>query len=132
MLKQLFRSMELSGLLALGFGMGVLLLIPHPASAAQTEIKIKPKGGGPVFDKPDISIKVGDTVQWTPLTTPDTPHRLLPDSQSDAFIPTPGKNDDFFSTTTPPVTQTFNSTGVIHYHCFYHPATMIGTITVTP
>jgi len=127
MVKQL-RSMELSGLLAFGFCMGVLLLIPQPASATQTEVKIILQGSDPVFDKPNITIKAGDTVLWTPLTPRKTPHRLLPDSPSDAFVPT----HDFFSTTTPPVTQTFNSTGVIHYHCFYHPDTMIGTITVTP
>jgi plastocyanin len=102
-------------------------LLPQPALAAETttiEI-IKNQDGAFVFDKPAVTINSGDAVQWKPKDA-GVPHRLLPDSDQDAFKET----TRFTSATNPPVSQTFESPGIRHYHCFFHPDTMKGTITV--
>jgi plastocyanin len=127
MLKQLFVSASLGGLAALTLYTSLSLLLPESTHAAQTVIQ-NVLGPSPHFDPAQLAIKAGDTVQWTVKTNPGVPHRLVGDSASDAFQETP----QFDASTTPPVTQTFGSPGVIHYHCIFHPSTMKGTITVTP
>jgi plastocyanin len=126
MLKQLFLSASVGGLVALASYASLSLLLLQSTHAAQTVIQ-KIVGARPTFDPPEITIKAGDTVQWTVMTTPGVPHHLVGDSGSDAFQAT----KQFDDSTSPPVTQTFNSPGVIHYHCTFHP-TMKGTLTITP
>jgi plastocyanin len=127
MVKQLFLSASLGGLVALASYASLSLLLPESTHAAQTVIQkiVEP---GPSFDPPEITIKAGDTVQWTVMTPRGIPHHLVGDNSSDAFTAT----KQFDASTAPPVTETFNSPGVIHYHCTFHPTTMKGTLTVTP
>jgi plastocyanin len=111
--------------------MGILLFNPRPVSAGQTEVKIVE---GPVFDPPDITIKAGDSVIWTPMTG-GTPHHLVADPKFPFFPETPKPPTKTFNSASPASerTQIFNSPGgPIHYICTIHPNTMIGTITVTP
>jgi plastocyanin len=131
--KQLFRLTESTGLLVLGFGLGVLLFSPQQASAGQTEVKIVT---GPVLDPPDITIKAGDSVVWTPKTG-GVPHHLAvnPKFPNDVFPDVPNTDQEStFDSGTPASDRTriFNSPGLIHYICLVHPTKMIGTITVTP
>ena len=126
MLKPLLRSSKLGGLLAIGWAMGIAALFPQPAPAADPKVVaiiLNPQGSV-VFAEPEITIKAGESVKWVPKDA-GFPHRLVPDTANDAFVDT-GK----LNSTNPP-TQTFNTPGVIHYHCFFHPDTMKGTITVT-
>jgi plastocyanin len=127
MLKQVFLSASVGGLVALTSYVSISLLLPQTTHAAQTVIQ-KIVGPTPRFNPSEITIKAGDTVQWTVMTSRGVPHHLVGDSPSDAFQAT----RQFDDSTTPPVTETFSSPGVIHYHCTFHPGTMKGTITVTP
>ena len=95
------------------------------ADNAPVTIKVILSQGKLVFDQPNVTIKVGQQITWV-STTGAAMHKLIPQGAGDAFTPT----GDFDQSTTPPPSQTFNTAGVIHYKCFYHPATMKGTITV--
>jgi plastocyanin len=102
-----------------------LLLWDLPVRAADTTIDII--SPGPKFSEPDAIITKGDSITWVAKTDPEVPHRLINDSTTD-----PNKKNltDQFAN---PETRTvkFDTGGVVvKYHCFFHPGTMRGTITV--
>ncbi len=114
MRKHWFRSIGLGGLSA----MGLVLGLQQAASAADKKIEIVRKAGRFVFAEPNVTINVGQSVEW--WGTDSAPHQL---DGNPPFKPTP----EF----TPPgtATETFDTAGVIKYHCTIH-GSMQGTITV--
>ncbi len=90
------------------------VVLPPHTSPMTVNINI----AGFAFDPPDLTINVGDTVQWT--NTDFAPHT----SSSDTAVWNSGTltNGQTFS-------FTFNSTGTFPYHCGIH-ASMMASITV--
>jgi plastocyanin len=120
MRKQLLRPMYLGGLILVAVTSGHV----KPALAADAVITIQIIKNAQhqfVFDQPNVTIAAGQSIKWVATTGT---HDLAPDSASDPLVDTGP-----FNSSNPP-TQTFKSSGVIHYHCSFHPATMKGTITV--
>jgi plastocyanin len=129
MRKQLFRSIFICGLSAIGIMVGN----QKPALAADdVTVKIVLNGNGDfVFDPTDVPNKKGHsiTIVWDAIDQNVT-HHLAPGIKNNA---TPTEMDKTFNDTgefKKSKTQTFTSTptGVIHYHCIIH-GTMKGTIT---
>ena len=110
---------------------------PPPSGGGNTvTINVLMNATGFVFDKPTMTIKKGTTVTWVRGAGDDgsAPHTItcgtatnpkLGDCAKDAF------NVDF-PIGTNKVSRTFSTAGTYKYLCSVHPATMLGTIMVTP
>jgi plastocyanin len=94
------------------------------AADAAVTIKIIKTQGQFVFDQPNVTIKVGQPIQWVATTGT---HDMIPD---DGAANAEMQNTGIVDTAHPSPQQTFTKTGVIHYHCEFHPTTMTGVITV--
>jgi len=91
---------------------------------------------GFVFDKPTMTIKKGTTVTWVRGAGDDgsAPHTITCGTAADPKAGGCAK-DAFnvdFPVGTNKVSRTFSTAGTYMYLCTIHPATMIGTIKVTP
>ena len=75
-----------------------------------------------VFDKPEITIAVGDRVQWT--FQPNEPHNVSATSANWAGF----KSEQ--NRPAPPAEFTFTAEGTYTYRCDIHSDTMTGKITV--
>jgi plastocyanin len=103
-----------------------LVLCPHQAAVAsggKTINIITNDNGDFVFSDPDVKIEGGQSITWVAIDA-NVPHHLVGDTSSDNFKEVP----TFRKPETP--SQTFDTPGVIHYHCTFHPKTLRGTITV--
>jgi plastocyanin len=75
-----------------------------------------------LIDKPTLTVKVGTTVKWT---------------NYDAVVHNVAVQRGPVTFTSPDLNQgatyayTFTKPGVYHYLCTFHPASMVGTVTVT-
>jgi plastocyanin len=102
-------------------GSVVALVAAAPASAADVQVQ-----GLDTFlwDKPDVTVAVGDTVHWTFDGTAN-PHNVASTSVNwtgfRSEIGLPG----------PPAEYTFTQPGFYSYVCEVHATTMIGKVTVT-
>jgi plastocyanin len=84
------------------------------------KVAIKGSSGSFAFDPGSITIKAGDTVEWTNETS--APHTATADGgEFDSGRLRPGA---------PPFSHTFNAPDNIDYHCEIHPS-MTGTVIVT-
>jgi plastocyanin len=117
MRKHWFRSIGLGGLSAIGLVLGLPQAVPAADNVKRIEI-IRDKGKF-VFAEPNVTINVGQSVEWF-SKIPNAPHQLAGDPP---FMDT--------AEFTPPATATeqFKTPGVMNYHCTIHPS-MKGTITV--
>jgi plastocyanin len=107
-----------------GLSMAALLLW-EPSVRAEgdiTTVEIVTGEDGPVLAPPNVTISVGQTVKWVPKTPPGVPHRMVNDATNENLT------DQFTNPVEP--TRKFETAGIIKYHCFIHPTTMVGTITV--
>jgi plastocyanin len=102
-------------------GPAAALAAAAPAAAAEVQVQ----GLDTLtWDKPALSISVGDTVRWTfagttqPHNVQSTSPNWAPPVDSPSGVPTPD------------VTHTFAAEGVYTYVCKIHATTMTGTITV--
>lgn len=89
-----------------------------PAGAPAVSVTLQNNAYAPA----DISVKVGDTVQWV-WADGNVPHNL--DGASDL-----GPFDSGAPKTSGAWTFRFSNAGTFQYHCDVHPA-MIGTVTVS-
>lgn len=103
-------------------GMAIVSLLNSKAATIQVQVG----AGGLKFTPQDVTIQVGDTVQWTWVTSPHsstsgTPG--IPDGMWDSGI----QNAGFV------FTHTFTSDGTFAYYCTVHGGCcgMIGSVTVT-
>ena len=99
----------------------ILVVVPHFARAATTVVTVG--GGGNNFNPQFVTIRTGDTVQWTwagnnhsaTSGTPNSPNGIF-----DSGIHNAGFTFSF----------TFTTAGVYPYYCRVHGAMMTGTVTV--
>ena len=106
---------------ALLLGIAVPLAAAAPASAATVEIKGLDTQ---LWDKPDVTIAAGDTVNWTFAGT-SLPHNVANNSDNWSYRTNAG------APPSPSGTYTFTTAGVYEYHCEIHGTTMVGKVTVT-
>jgi plastocyanin len=99
-------------------GTGLALGIAAPASAAEVAVRGLDTEA---FDKPEVSIELGDTVKWT--FDAGLPHDVTPTSANWAPWHTATKP-------APPVEFKFDAVGTYTYVCSVHSTTMRGTVTV--
>jgi plastocyanin len=106
---------------ALLLGAGAALAAAAPASAATVEIKGLDTQ---VWDKPEVTIAAGDTVNWTFAGT-SLPHNVANNSDNWSYRTNAG------APPSPSGTYTFTTAGVYEFHCEIHGTTMVGKVTVT-
>jgi plastocyanin len=116
MRKRLIGSICLGGLSVVG------LLLWHQSARAAEDVKtIDIVLPGPVFAEPNLTITAGQSIKWVAKDV-HLPHQLVEDGTGKEIT------RHFESPETP--THKFETVGIVKYHCKYHPATMVGTITV--
>jgi plastocyanin len=104
-------------------GSVLALVAAAPAAAAEVEVKaVDPPTpeGQPVWDKPDVTIKAGDTVVWTFAGT-TLPHNVTSSSA----------NWSYESVFGAPTSFVFATSDTYLYYCKAHPGSMTGKVTVT-
>jgi plastocyanin len=118
---------QLIGIICLG-GLSVIGLVfwESPVQAAggkkTVEIVLSPEGL-PMLSPENVEINAGDSITWAPQDA-GIHHRLLENGTNKEITKT------FNETVLETATQEFKTSGVVKYHCFYHPTTMQGTINV--
>jgi len=112
--------------IALGILLAIGLTVTPKAEAADaTVINIVPDDKGDlVFDKPDVKIEAGTSVQWVPAEG-GRKHHLVSDEGSEIKLNT----GPFNVTAKESKTQEFPNEGRLSYQCLIHE-TMVGTIEV--
>ena len=97
-------------------------------------VKVGMKGDAtdppPVFVPPDISVHVGDIVEWDYSATAFVPHNVVFDDAPELRSHILGQKPDG-SPGAGTWQVRFTVPGTYRYRCTYHPPTMVGSVTVS-
>lgn len=96
----------------------VLCVLAFPASARAATVDVDIQDSG--YQPASVTIAVNDTVRWTNRGT--LTHTVTSDNV--------GQFESGDMAPMAQFAQTFTTPGSYPYHCFYHPLTMKGTVTV--
>ncbi len=100
--------------------------LASPAAAATEVIKAS---DALVWDRPNVAIAPGDTVEWTFDGTVQA-HHAAANGASDADAAWASFSSPL-GVPAPPASYTFQNEGVYNFYCSVHKDTMTGTITVS-